>query len=78
MTLTSPLAASTQGLRKSRRAAERGILALLAFAQTKEGQKVMREIASSRRVQQSMRQLRKRSSGHKLARELLLTLEKSR
>ena len=67
-----------KGLRKSSRAAEQAILAALAFARTKEGRKLIREIAGSRRAQQLVRELRRLAAEHKLVRELLLTLEKSR
>ena len=69
---------SAKGLRKSTRAAEQLILAALAFAQTKEGRKLIREIAESRRAQQLMRELSRAAREHKLVRELLLTVEKSR
>jgi hypothetical protein len=69
---------STKGLHKASRATEQAILAALAFAQTKEGRKLIREIAESRRGRRLVRELRRLASEHKLVRELLLTVEKSR
>jgi hypothetical protein len=69
---------SAKRLRKSTRAAERLILAALAFAQTKEGRKLIREVAESRRAKQLVRDLRRAAREHKLVQELMVTVEKSR